>query len=100
MASNDIAKILPPRDQKMSIKFTSKKLLFVQSEKQQWHSILKNFALLKDNDFVISTKIILEHIHGWYIQKGLYCKYCAKLFMSLVNCRVGKNCQKPGKRSH
>ena len=41
----------------------------VRLEKQQWHSILKNVALLKDNDFVISTEIISERIHGWYIQK-------------------------------
>ena len=44
-------------------------MLFVQVEKQQWPSILKTVALLKDNDFAISTKIISEHIHGWYIQK-------------------------------
>ena len=29
----------------------------------------RDVALLKDNNFVISTKIISEHIHGWYIQK-------------------------------
>ena len=44
-------------------------MLFAQLKKQQWHSILKNLALLNDNDFVISTKIISEHIHGCYIQK-------------------------------
>ena len=27
---------------------------------------LKNVALLKENDFAITTKIS-EHIHGWYI---------------------------------
>ena len=43
-------------------------MLFVQLKKQQWHLILKNVALLKDNDFVI-LKIISEHIRGWYIQK-------------------------------
>ena len=44
-------------------------MLLVQLEKQRWHLILKTVALLKNNDFVISTKIISEHIHGWYIQK-------------------------------
>ena len=45
-------------------------MLFVQSEKQQWRSIFKNVAVQQANDsFVISTKIISEHIHGWYIQR-------------------------------
>ena len=30
-------------------------------------------------------------------RKGLYCKYCAIFFTSLMNCGVGKNRQKPGK---
>ena len=71
-------------------------MLFVPLEKQQWHLILKNVALLKDNDFVISTKIISEHIRGWYmlkVAKGLYCKYCAMFSTSLVDCGVRKNCQ-------
>ena len=38
-------------------------------QKQRWYSILKNVALQKDSELVISTKIISEHIHGWYIQK-------------------------------
>ena len=68
-APDDIAKILSPNRSKNVDKLYVLKNVFVQSKKQQWHSILKNVALLKDNNFVTSTKIISEHIHVWYIQK-------------------------------
>ena len=101
IASDDIVKILSPNKSNNVNKLHLLKLFFVQLEKQQWHSILKKVALLlKDNDFVISTKVISEHIQ-WLVysksRKGLYCKYCAIFSTSLVNCGVGKNCQKPGK---
>ena len=69
--TDDIAKILPPSRSNNVDKLHLLKMLFVfvPLEKQQWHSIFKNIALLKDNDFVTSTKVISEHIHGWYIQK-------------------------------
>ena len=74
-------------------------MLFVQLAKQQWHSILKNVALLKENDFVIATKIISEYIHGYYIQKvkkSFIANTVLCFSTSLVNCGVGKNREKPG----
>ena len=57
------------------------------------------FDFLKCNNFVISTKIISEHIHGCYFQKveKAFCKCCAILFTYLVKCGVGKNRQKSKK---
>ena len=57
-------------DQTMLINFTCQNMLFVQLKKQQrYYSILKNVARLKNNDFVVSVKIISEHIHGRSTQK-------------------------------
>ena len=75
-------------------------MLFIQWEKQQWQSIFKNVVWLKDNDFAISAKIISEHIHGWYIQKvaKAFNANTVLYFLRLISeCKVGKNCQKPGK---
>ena len=67
LTSGDIVMIWPFNATNNVDKLPSEKLLFVQlMEKQQWHSIFKNVALLKNNDFVITTKITSEHIHGWY----------------------------------
>ena len=51
-----MANILPLNRSNNVDKLHLLKMLFVQLKKQQWHLILKNVALLKDNDFVISQK--------------------------------------------
>ena len=69
IASDDIAKILLPNRSNNVDKLHLLKYAFRPVGEAAMALILKNVALLKDNDFVISTKIISEHIHGWYIQK-------------------------------
>ena len=64
IALNVIAKILLPNRSKNVDKLHLLKNAFRPLEKQQWHSSLNNVAQLKDNDFVISTKIISERIYG------------------------------------
>ena len=69
IASDDIAKILPSNRSNNVDKLYLLKNAFRPVGEAAMALIFKNIALLKDNDFVISTKIISEHIHDWYIQK-------------------------------
>ena len=67
MVLGDIAKILPPNRSNNIDKLHLLKNAFRPFGETAM--ALKNIALLKDNDFVISTKIISEPIYGWYAQK-------------------------------
>ena len=52
----------------------------------------KQFHYLNENHFRTYSWLVCSVSH-----QGLYCKYCAIFFTSLVNCGVGKNRQKHGK---
>ena len=71
-------------------------MLFVQLEKQQWYSILKNVALLKDHDFIISTKFISEHVRVWYTQKVATASIANTMLYALFHFK--KCCTAKGQR--
>ena len=60
---------------------------FVQFEKQQWHSILKNSFLLENNNFVIKQKsfqnVFMVGILYLESRKNLHCKLMAISFLRL-----------------
>ena len=64
IASDDIAKILPPNRSNNVDKLHMLKNAFRPVREAAMAFDFENVALLKDNDFVISTKIISEHIYG------------------------------------
>ena len=70
VASDDVANILPHNRSNNADKLQLLKNAFRPVGEAAMAFNFKNcFTARRRNDFVVSTKIISEHIHGWYIQK-------------------------------
>ena len=73
-------------------------MLFVQLEKQQWHSNLKKVALLK-NDFVISKKLFqnIFLVGKFRKQQMPLLQILCYIFYVFSELWGWENCQNPGK---
>ena len=100
IASDDIAKILPSNTSNNVDKLYLRKNAFRPVGKAAMAFDFKKCCIAKGQRFRYLNE---NHFrtYSWLLysesRKGLYCKYCAIFFTSLVNCRVWKNRQKPGK---
>ena len=103
IASDDIAKILPPNRSYNADKlysFTKKSFSSIWRNSNGIR-FLKICCTAKGQRFLNLKKKNHFRTYSWLIysesRKGLHCKYCAIFSAFLVNCGVGKNRQKPGK---
>ena len=101
MASNNIAKISPLDTSHNVDKFHLPKDGFRPVGEGAMAFDFKNCCTAKGQRFRCLNK---NHFFQTYSRlvysesrKGVYCKYCTIFSTSLVNSRVGKNCQKSGK---
>ena len=100
IASDDIAKILPPNRSNNVDKLHLLKNAFRPVGEAAMAFDFKKCCTAKGQRFRYLNE---NHFrtYSWLVysesRKGLYCKYCAIFSASLVNCGVGKNRQKPGK---
>ena len=102
IASDDIAKILPFNRSNYVNKLYSLKNALRPVEEAAMVFDFRKCCTAKNNNFVISAKIISEHNYGWYIQKvanAFIANTVLCVSTSLVICGVGKNRQKPGSYS-